>query len=158
MTALEYEHNAVEVRATVDGSWLEALKRWERILFDEKFWDKFQERARQIDDPRLTSGFMYRFRTWLPESIGKINGDLALQYAEAGDLDSANKHARLMRETNPQLLNVDRVAQLVLAPEYHRLKEGISRAQCSFATNPPDGAGSRGNWRAIPAAWWPDSI
>jgi hypothetical protein len=148
MTALESEHHTAacdpgeDSEARLNGFWTKALRRWERLIKDELFWESFHDRVQQINDPRLTSGFVHRFRLSLPESIAKINGELALHYAEAGQPRLAATHASLMRETNRGLLDVERAAQWVLVPASHRLKELISTAQRCSAANPADGAGA----------------
>ena len=57
--------------------WQGSLKRWERLLSDDRFWDKVTGRVRQIDDARLTTGFVRRMRVSLPEALNKINLQLA---------------------------------------------------------------------------------
>ena len=145
MTTLECENQSAggssgeNWRPRLDGYWTDALRRWEHLVRDEILWEKLHERARQIGDPRLTSGFVHRFRQALPEAIGKIHGELALAYAEASETGAASTHARFMRETNRGLLDVEQTAQLVLASASHRLKEQIATAQRA-AAKPADGA------------------
>ena len=148
MTALESEPRTVacepgdDSRARLNGFWTDALRRWERLIKDEMFWETLHDRVRQINDPRLTSGFVRRFRISLPESIAKINGELALRNAEAGQPGLAAAHASLMRETNRGILDVETAAQRVLASASHRLKELLVTAQRCSAANPADGAGA----------------
>ena len=125
-------------RVKMDGFWSElsvAGNAWPTMKVCGK---KFNERVRQIDDPRLTTGFVYRLRTSLPVSIGKINGELALDYAEAGE-PKPQDHP-FMRETNRGLLDIEKTAQLVLASATNRLKEQILTAQRCSAAKPADGA------------------
>ncbi|MGA2247559.1 MAG: hypothetical protein ABSH48_21445 [Verrucomicrobiota bacterium] len=132
MTALECENQAAGVRSgeswrsRLDGYWAEAFGHWEHLVRGEILWQKLEERVRQLNDPRLTNGFVYRFRKALPMAIGKINGELALDYIEAGEEGAASTHARFMRETNHGLLDVEQTEQLVMAPASRRLKEQIA--------------------------------
>jgi len=146
LTALEFENYTAEAGGGEDGQtrltgfWTDALRRWACLTRDETFWDRFQGRIRQLDDPRLTSGFAHRFRTSLPECIAKINGELALEYGEAAELERAKTHTHFMRQMDQGTLEVERAAQLVLAPAASRLREQISTAERCAGARVTDGA------------------
>lgn len=144
--ALDWEN--YRVAATVDeerhkkieGYWRGCFARWEKLAVDDRFWSRLTARVRQLDDPRLTTGFVRRMRASLPEALDKINAELALQCAETGKLDLARLHLQFMRETNHGLADVEKIAELVLTPAKTRLKEQIRTAKLRADKNPGDAA------------------
>jgi hypothetical protein len=112
-----------------EKKWRDAFKRWDLLAIDDLFWDKVAARVKQLDDPRLTTGFVRRMRATLPHALDKINAELAVRYAESGRADLAQVHVQFMRETNQGLDNFEETAELVLAPATVRLKQQIQRAQ-----------------------------
>lgn len=127
-------------RAETTKYWQGSLKRWERLLSNDRFWDKVTNRIRQIDDARLTTGFVRRMRISLPQALSKINLDLALAFAEAGKFEDARRHVDLVRHTSYGAATLETTADLVLTPVRIRLKEHIRIAQERTAANPTDGA------------------
>jgi hypothetical protein len=120
--------------------WSDAFKRWEHLVEDDLLWETVSARVKQIDDARLTCGFVRRMRGTLPEALDKINAELAFHYAEHGRTDLARLHIHFMRETNQGLDNVEKTAEIVLAPASTRLKEQIQRARQRADKNPADAA------------------
>jgi len=78
-------------------------------------------------------------RASLPEALDKINAELALSYAQAGKVELARLHIQFMRETNQGLDNVEKTAELVLAPVKARLWEQIKRAEDKLRSAPSTG-------------------
>jgi len=118
--------------------WRGAFKRWELLAVDDLFWESVSARIKQLDDPRLTTGFARRMRATLPHALDKINAELAVRYAERGRMDLAQVHVKFMGETNQGLDNVEKTAELVLTPATTRLKQQIQRAQQRATNNPAD--------------------
>jgi hypothetical protein len=127
-----------ENRRENEKLWRGAFKRWELLAVDDLFWENVTARIQQIDDPRLTSGFTRKMRATLPYALDKINAELAVRYAEAGQMDRAQVHVQFMRETNEGLSGFEMTAELVLAPAATRLKQQIQRAKERAATNPAE--------------------
>jgi hypothetical protein len=144
LMALEWENHyaktefAAEKRKETEKLWRGAFKRWDLLAVDDLFWESVTTRIKQLDDPRLSSGFTRRMRTTLPQAIDKINAELAVRYAETGRMDMAQVHIQFMRETNHGLDNIEKTAELVLAPATARLKQQIERAQQRAANYPTD--------------------
>ena len=82
-----------------DKYWKNTFKRWKLLLEHEGFWSRLIARVRQIDDPRLTTGFVRRLRKSLPYAILQINASLALKAAEAGDKSEASRQIGLMNDS-----------------------------------------------------------
>jgi hypothetical protein len=96
LMALDIELNAKNLKVDElhkrDLYWTDAFKRW-KLLFDhEGFWGRLMARVRQLDDPRLTTGFVRRLRESLPSAILQINAQLALTAAELGNEKEAKRH------------------------------------------------------------------
>lgn len=145
LRALEWENRYAkaaelteENRRESEKLWRGAFKRWELLAVDDLFWESVTARIQQLDDPRLTSGFTRKMRVTLPYALDKINGELAVRYAEGGRMDMAQVHVQFMRETNQGLDDIDKAAELVLAPATTRLKQQIHNAKERAATNPAD--------------------
>ena len=103
---------------------------------DDSLWEKVGKRIRQIDDARLTTGFHRRMKNTLPEALDKINAELALLHAEKGNMGMARFHIQFMRETNPGLDNVEKTADLILAPIKTRLRGQIQQTKKSCEESP----------------------
>jgi hypothetical protein len=123
-------------RREIEETWRNALKRWEALSTDDALWEKVASRIRQIDDARLTTGFGRRIRSTLRPALNKINAELALAYAKAGNMDLATAHVQLMRETGQSSDDVAKAGELVLAPVVSRVREQIKRAKQQAETNP----------------------
>lgn len=79
-----------------DKYWDDTFKRWKLLLGHEGFWSRLISRVRQMDDPRLTTGFVRRLRESLPSAILQINATLALKAAESGNSKEAIRQINLM--------------------------------------------------------------
>ena len=144
LMALEWENHYAKTEFTAEKTkeierlWRGAFKRWYLLAVDDLFWESVTTRIKQIDDPRLTSGFARRMRVTLPLALNKINAELALRYAESGRMDMARFHVQFMRDNNQGPSNFGKAAELVLSPTTTRLKQQIDRAQQRANKNPAD--------------------
>lgn len=144
LAALEHEAHesrfslSVEDRLELEGYWKNAFKRWELLADDDALWEIVAERCRQLDDARLTTGFLRRMRSSLPEAFDKINGLLAIRCSENGDFGGARFHVRLMRETHSDLDDVEKTSKQVLKPVKARLEAQIDSAKTRAATSPTE--------------------
>jgi hypothetical protein len=135
VSALDWENYSVrndvdaDRRQKIACYWKAAFNRWERLATSEQFWETVVARIRQLNEPRLPTGFARRMRATLPEALDKINAELAVAFAESGKIEFARLHIRYMRETNQGMDNVEKTAELVLTPARNRLKEQIQRAR-----------------------------
>lgn len=114
---------------SVDSYWKQAFKNWDDIITDDQFWAIIESRIFDIDDPSLKIDFVEDFRNSLPEAFDKINGELALQFAEKGRMDLAKWHIAFMKETNQGLDNVEKTSELVLTPAKERIRHFIKDAE-----------------------------
>lgn len=103
LQALDYEINGKDLTEDEiqkrDECWKNTFKRW-KLLFDhEGFWSRLTARVRQMNDPRLTTGFVRRLRESLPSAILQINATLALNAAEKGDIVKAKRYMQLLHRS-----------------------------------------------------------
>ncbi len=144
--ALDWDNYAVENkldgerRQKVTAYWKDAFSRWEKLATNEAFWERVTDRIRQLNEPNLPTGFARRMRATLPEALDKINAELAVAFAEAGQIELTRLHIQFMRETHQGLDNVDKTAEMVLTPARNRLKEHIRAARQRADQNPRDAA------------------
>jgi len=144
--ALDWDNYAVENkldgerRQKVTAYWKDAFSRWEKLATNEAFWEKVTDRIRQLNEPNLPTGFARRMRATLPEALDKINAELAVAFAEAGQIELTRLHIQFMRQTHQGLDNVDKTAEMVLTPARNRLKEHIRAARERADKNPLDAA------------------
>jgi|GEM_PF-2002773 len=144
LKALEQEDHyaktefTAERRMETDSLWRNAFKRWNLLAVDDLFWRGVNARIEQLDDVRLSSGFSRRMQSVLPCALGKINGEIALRYAENGRMDLAQVHVQFMRETCSSLANINKTTSLILAPTTARLKQQIALAQKQANRDPAD--------------------
>jgi hypothetical protein len=125
-----------ESRKETDRLWRNAFKRWNLLAVDDLFWKSLTARIERLDEARLPSDFSQRMRSTLPCALGKINGELALRYAENGRMDLAQAQVRFMREACLDQVNINQIAGLILRPTIARLKQQIQIAQ-EQANRPP---------------------
>ncbi len=111
-----------EERTKRDKLWKDTFKRWKLLLEHEGFWSRLTARVRQMDDPRLTTGFVKRLRESLPHAILQINASLALKAAEAGDKSEAGRHIDLMKNSEFGKDVVSQVLKHVANPLRTRIK------------------------------------
>jgi hypothetical protein len=134
----EYSHQQQvdgERRMKIEGYWGASFKRWRSLTTDDLFWETVSARIKQLDDPRLTTGFARKMRATLPRALIKVTAELALRCAESGRMSLAEVHVQFMRQFHQSADDIDRTAELVLAPTIARLKQQIDRAQQRAATN-----------------------
>lgn len=112
----------------VHGYWKEAFDRWEWLADDDRLWDAFKARIRQINDPALTTGFARRIRSELPQAFDKINAEMALTYAQHGRRAEAQWHVDFLKSTHSGQDNVSATLDTVLAPSRERLERAIESA------------------------------
>jgi hypothetical protein len=125
-----------EREAKIEQYWRKAFEYWEQVATHDDVWGALKSRVQTIDDARLTTGFIRRMRTFLPEAFDKINAEAALRFAEAGRMDWARKHVAFMNETHQGLDDVEKTALLVLTPTRKRVKQLIQSAEEELNADP----------------------
>jgi len=88
--------------------WQKSFAYWEELADDDEFWEQYEKRMREFDDPRLTGGFIRRIRQEFPIAFDDINARIALLYAKQGNERDAKRHVEYMKKT---MSAIDDVAQ-----------------------------------------------
>jgi hypothetical protein len=110
-----------------EGYWKVAYSRWKILLDHNPFWDRLNERIRELDDPRLTPGTARGIRNTLPLSILLINAKLALQAAEKNNTPEAKRHLDIMKAWERQKKDslspiMAEALKMAVKPIYERIK------------------------------------
>ncbi len=100
LQSLDYELNGQDItNDELEGYWENGFKRWKVLFAHEGFWSRLAARVREMNDPRLTTGFIKRLRESLPSAILQINAKLALNAAEKGDMTKAKHQMQLINKS-----------------------------------------------------------
>lgn len=126
-----------EQRKNINENWKDAFKRWKILTDNEQFWEKVTARIRQLNEPNLPTGFARRMRATLPESLDKINAELAVAFAESGKIENARLHIGFLRGPEQRQDKIEKIAELVLTPIATRFKEHIKSARDRGEKSPP---------------------
>jgi hypothetical protein len=125
-----------KARETLTTYWLSALKRWDLLMADHSFWEIVAQRARALDDPRLTTTFVTSIRDTLPSAIAGINAMLMLKHLQSNADDLVAMHARLMNGSRLILTRPSGFSDLVLAKAKAKIREYIKAAQAHLDSQP----------------------
>lgn len=125
-------HPSKETLNKLASYWRAALQRWETLTDDEVFWRMVGDRIRELDDPRLTPEFARAMRATFPEALDKINGELALSYAEKGKYEFAGEHVAYMKQSHQGRDNVTKTLRDIAAPVLARIQAFTQNALDEF--------------------------
>lgn len=119
--------------------WDKSFSYWEQLADNDDFWDLFAERVRQLDDPRLTGGFVRRFRQEFPIAFDNINAKLAADYAKLEAYADAKRHVDYMLKTMSGLDDVQSTLNVLFEPMEQRVSRLIDNYDVKAKENPSDG-------------------
>lgn len=144
-TALDFEwlgtHQSLsdEQKKQRDLSWRQAFIRWKILLDYEGFWSRLTARIRDLDDPRLPTGTTRRIRQSLPLALMLINAQLAVRAAEAGSMEQARRHLRIIKEAGFENGVVDEAFRRAVEPIRDRIKTLGKSAEEKSNAKPTEG-------------------
>lgn len=142
LIALDYEAKLAasglddKSKTRLGDLWAKALGRWLETLNSEAFWEDVRLRVRDIDDARLTTGFVRRVRATLPAALLSINAGLAREAAERGDAPTARQHVQCIRDSRFAVEVCDEVLRDSVTPLRQRIKAAIEHAKRSWKSSP----------------------
>ena len=128
-----------EQRQEITGYWNFAFKHWEPLCEDESFWSMQSDRIHDLNDPRLTTGFLRRFSKSLPIAFDNINADLAVEYCDREMYTRAKDHVKIMKATNAGSDDVDASLRRVTEPLQGRIDLAIETATSQLIQNKAKG-------------------
>lgn len=101
--------------------WEKCISHWEDLADDDDLWELYETRMREFDDPRLTGGFIRRFRSEFPVAFDNINARLATRYAKLSRFDDAKRHVDYMARTMSGLDDVQENMNIIFGPMEKRV-------------------------------------
>ncbi len=101
--------------------WEKCISYWEGLADDDDLWETYEARMREFDDPRLTGGFIRRFRSEFPVAFDNINAQLAARYAKASRFNDAKRHVDYMSRTMSGLDDVQENMNIIFNPMEQRV-------------------------------------
>ena len=126
------DKSALEQRKAL---WEKCLFCWQSIVFREDFTAGLSERAREIDDPRLTKRLIEGTVSILPAAILALNARLAVRALEDGDRSCAEMHIRLVRSSF-QDSDQERAAEEAVARVRESLRQMVEEAGSNCSDSP----------------------
>lgn len=116
-----------EFKSKLCEYWERSFTYWEEIVDNDEFWDRFVERLKATNDPRLTTGLARRIREEFPVAFDNINAGLAVAYARINKFEEAKRHVDYMIKTMKGLDNVDESFKIIFEPMERRVALLIAR-------------------------------
>ena len=113
--------------------WREAMVRWEWLAGDDRLWDAFKVRIRQLNDASLTTGFTRRIRGEFGAALARAQGSLIRTFAERNRLEDAEWHATFLRLTLPVEANAALAA--AMSPFRQQIDRQLATVEKSLREN-----------------------
>lgn len=129
-----------DYKATMCEYWEKSFAYWEDLADNDDFWELFERRMREFDDPRLTGGFVRRLREEFPIAFDNINARLAFEYARRGKHDEARRHVEYMKQTMSGLDDVEKSFESLFEPVEKRLAVLVKRYDEKIKQSPSSGS------------------
>lgn len=112
--------------------WDLAFKGWKLVIDTDAFWERVEERIREINDPRLPTATSRRIRRTLPLALLSINARLAVQAAEKGNKEAAERHRKAMSQSGFDAALADRALRVASDPLRDRIGVLCSDAERDY--------------------------
>lgn len=140
LLALEYEKKTTESTdkhtQTCEQLWALAYENWIQLLDHEAFWSGFTQQIRNLNDPRLTTGFSHRIRQSLPSLLLSIHSALVLNAAENADQKGLERHKKTLLSSGFEQRLIHESFRQVLSPIRQRIKLICARATSDIEIDP----------------------
>jgi hypothetical protein len=79
-----------------DEQWRAALAAWATALGDDAYWFRLERRAKELDDPRVSTATVAALRSRLPRRVLAATADRATTAASAGEAQTVSRHLALL--------------------------------------------------------------
>ena len=142
LKALDLEYEATHIPLTgervaiCNNCWKKAYNQWGKLLDNEGFWSLLTARIRELNDPRLTTGMVYRIKNLLAKAILLINAKLAVRAAESNDNQEVDRHIKIMKDSGFKQSLVDEAIGHSVSPIRQRLKMILTKVNSDAKENP----------------------
>lgn len=127
-------------RDVLEEQWTKCFAYWEELADEDSFWEIYEARMRESDDPRLTGGFIRRIREEFPIAFDNINANLALMYARKGDEQNAKRHVAYMKKTMSSIDDVEQSFDTLFEPLESQVSRIIKGCDARVAKDAKEGA------------------
>ncbi|MGQ0466769.1 MAG: hypothetical protein ACT4QG_15765 [Sporichthyaceae bacterium] len=106
-----------------DGDWDAALAAWARALDDDAFWHRLEDRAKDLDDPRVGVAHARALRVAARGRVLAPSAHLAVVAAQAGDEPGVRAHLRHLADSPFDYRAVRVALREACAPTVDRLHD-----------------------------------
>jgi hypothetical protein len=121
--------------ATGDPYWTSALQQWSAVFRHSAFWELLEDRADEIDDPRLTAEIVPAIRETLPVALLSINARFAVGASQRGDPREATRQLDFMKKSGFDRRTVSAVIDRGVAPIRSRITEMCETAESQVSAD-----------------------
>lgn len=129
-----------KLRKWRDHCWVQSYQHWRSLSASDAFWNRVAARAREMDDPRLTTGAVRRMRQTLPVMLLTIGVQLAMRAAKAGKNSDVRRHLLYMRKGGFDLGLATKIVEQNIGPLIEQLKLLCEPIAAACKANPAEGA------------------
>lgn len=133
------EHILALESSNAEGTASVALASWKAALTTEALWDRVRARVGELNDVRLTTGFVRRHRETLPRMLLLIFARQAVAASERGDTKQAAELLKVIRESGYGSEIVDEVIREAFKPLRSRISAAVASAKNRWAKTPQHG-------------------
>nr|WP_042187610.1 hypothetical protein [Kibdelosporangium sp. MJ126-NF4]CEL18224.1 hypothetical protein [Kibdelosporangium sp. MJ126-NF4] len=116
--------------------WLVAVEAWAKVLDGDQIWERARERAKTIDDPRLSTGTVRRLRDRLPRHLVDVHLVLAAKAAEDVDADATDRHLWVLDESSFDDDLIETAVRDAVRPAEDRVRAACEAADRVAETEP----------------------
>jgi len=116
-----------------------ALVAWQATTASEAFWDRVRARVGEMNDARLTTGFVRRLRDTLPRMKLLIFARQAVAASEQGDTKKTAALLKVIRKSGYGSEIVDEIVREALKPLRSRISAAVASARQQWTKTPQYG-------------------
>ncbi len=122
-----------------EGAASAALAAWKNTLAAETFWDHVRSRVGEMNDVRLTTGFVRRLRDTLPRMKLLIFARQAVAASEQGDTKKTAALLKVIRDSGFDTGIADEVVREALKPLRNRISAAVASSKKHWTKTPQHG-------------------
>ncbi|MFZ5517074.1 MAG: hypothetical protein ACOY90_10575 [Candidatus Zhuqueibacterota bacterium] len=120
--ALNSHKSTAEQQKQLKKHWQQAFQRWTLLIEHEAFWSRLNDRIRDLDDPRLTTGTGRRIRSTLPLALLLMPAELAIVAAEQGRIADSKRLIKIVHDSGFDAAVIDEALRMAVDPVRQRIK------------------------------------
>jgi hypothetical protein len=113
----------------VAADWAVALEHWNDVCSSDAFWDLVRSRVEELDDQKLTTGFVRRIRNTMPIALAVVNARILQAAAVSADKATQTQQAEILRRGGFESHVADEALKIALQPLRNRLKQIVADAK-----------------------------